>query len=249
MTFAAPSPQLQPRRFSSSGSQRDHSGFVPNEWFRSDWDATPILAPNTTATFRASLAQFSDAFDAVREHDRIRIVTTTDDNLLVFISVPRGLEQSRWLVASDEIAHTIVGGVDDALNTFDQLKEQLGITKKDLFHATGIKPRTYHSWRSGAATRPRLQSVRGLWDLFDTVQQLQARLDMPLDIWFRNNRQRRSLLLSGAFDALLDLADNIKTTRSSGAAAYESGGIVLNVDVPSTATGHDPARRMKARVR
>lgn len=249
MTLTAPSPQVREHRFFGTGSQRDHSGFVPDGWFRNDWDATPVLTPNTTATFRASLTQFSDTFDRIREHDRVRIVTTTDDNILVFASVPRSLEQCRWLSTSDSVAGDTVGDVNDALVTFDELKRVLGMTKRDLFAATGIRPRTYHSWRNGDASRPRLQSVRGLWDLSDTVEQLQERLEQPLVVWFKNDRLRRMLLLERSFDALLDLADDIPTTRTSDARAYEPGGVWADVELPSTVTGHNPARRIKARER
>ncbi|OII06952.1 hypothetical protein BIU96_05100 [Curtobacterium sp. MCBA15_008] len=201
------------------------------------------------------MRSYSDAFDAFREHDSVRIITTVDDNVLLFSTVPRGLDLSRWFVlgevdsTSDSAAALDAGSTADALETFDRLHKELGLTKRELFLASGVKPRTYHSWRSSRAARPRLASVRGLWDLADAVDELNDIVDVPLNRWFRSDGARRALLTGCRFDELLDLAQGIPQRRALNGVDFESNAVLANVEVPVDRTPLGPTHRVKARKR
>lgn len=222
-------------RSATNGQTREHSGAVADDWFRSSWVGTPVSVRGTTPTLQQSFAQFSDAFDSFREHDLIRVVTTQDDYGLVLSSVLRGMEPSSWLVTLEVAAGDVAssGDVTDALTTFEELRLELGLNRNEMLSATRVKARTYHSWKKGGTARPRLSSVRGLWDLADTLEELREVVPTPLGEWFRADGTRRRLLTKCEFADLLDLAHNIhnrseRRRRSS----FEPGGIIYDEEVP-----------------
>lgn len=223
------------RRSATNGRSRDHSGVVPDDWFRSSWVGTPVSVRGTAPTLQHSFAQFSDAFDQFREHDLVRIVTTQDDYGLVLSSLLRGMEPSSWLVTLDVVAgeESSTGDVADALTTFEALRSELGLNRIEMLRATRVNPRTYHSWKKGGTARPRLTSVRGLWDLADAVEELREVVPIPLGEWFRADGTRRRLLTTGEFEGLLDLASNIQArSERRKRSRFEPGGIVYDEEVP-----------------
>lgn len=230
MTLLADAP-----RSATNGRSREHSGAVPDDWFRSSWVGTPVSVRGTAPTLQHSFAQFSDAFDQFREHDLVRVVTTQDDYGLVLSSILRGMEPSSWLVTLEVAAgeEASSGDVADALTTFEALRSELGLNRIEMLSATRVKPRTYHSWKKGGTTRPRLTSLRGLWDLADTLEELREVVPIPLGEWFRADGTRRRLLTTGEFADLLDLANNIHVrSERRKRSRFEPGGIVYDEEVP-----------------
>lgn len=218
-----------------NGSSREHSGLVLDNWFHSSWVGTPVSVLGTARTLQSSFAQFSGALDSVREHDVIRVVTTRDDHRLALTSSFRGMEPSSWLVIlkADARDPTRSGDVVDALTIFDALRFELGLNRTEMLRATGVKARTYHSWKNKPAGRPRLSSVRGLWDLADAVEELRDVVTLPLGDWFRKDDTRRRLLTNGEFDDLLDLANNIQARSEQGRRSrFEVGGILYDAELP-----------------
>lgn len=222
-------------RSATNGSAREHSGALSDDWFRPTLGGTPVSVRGTAATLQHSFSQFSEAFDSVREHDCIRVVTTQDDYRLVLTSSFRGMQPSSWLVTLADFAveDASSGDVADALTTFDDLKSELGLNRTEMLNATRVKARTYHAWRKGIIGRPRLSTVRGLWDLADAIEEIRTLVPSPLGDWFRADGTRRQLLVKGKFEDILDLANNIQArsgrrTRSD----FEPGGIVYDDAVP-----------------
>lgn len=253
MTIAAPTDRRP--RVAANGSRRDHSGLFPDPLRRGDLDGTPILAQTRGSSLRTTMRSYSDAFDAFREHDSVRVITTMDDNALIFTTAPRGLELSRWFVlseadsASGADAAIDAGSANDALETFKRLRHELGLTQRELFLASDVKRRTYYSWQESRRKRPRLASIRGLWDLADVIDELNDILDVPLRRWFRTDGARRALLTARRFEELLDLAQGIPRHRELNGASLEPNAVLAEVEVPIDASPLGPAHRMKARKR
>lgn len=253
MTITAPA--VRRLRAAANGSRRDHSGLFPDPLRRGDLDGTPILSQTTAASLRTTMRSYSDAFDAFREHDSVRIITTVDDNALLFTTMPRGLDLSRWFVlgevdsTTDSDAALDAGGTTDALETFDRLRHELGMTKRELFLASGVKPRTYYSWQASRDTRARLDSVQGLWVLADVVGDLNDILDVSPRRWFRTDGARRALLIGRQFEELLDLAQGIPRRRKLNGVGFEPNAVLAEVEVPVDAAPLGPAHRMKVRKR
>ncbi len=82
-----------------------------------------------------------------------------------------------------------VGGMSDILLAFDHIRTELGLTQKEMFTATGIKHRTYHSWkRKSPDSRPRVSSQGRFWRLVDTLEDLPDAVGRPVDQWIRGTR-------------------------------------------------------------
>jgi transcriptional regulator with XRE-family HTH domain len=132
-------------------------------------------------------------------------------------------------------------GVDetaDVVDAFERLRAELGLTQKEMFKATGISKRTFHSWSDKpAGSRPRVASLGRLWELADAVDDLREALDQPLNRWLRGDNRRISALLDGRFDELVDLAVNRAPfpRREIGTSVYE--GVAEYVETPIIRSG------------
>ena len=102
-----------------------------------------------------------------------------------------------------------VNEMSDILEAFEQVRAELGVTQKQMFKATGIKHRTYHSWKCKAPdTRPRAASQGRFWRLVDVLDDLRDAVDRPLGQWLSGAPERLSAFLYGRFDDLVDIAVN-----------------------------------------
>jgi hypothetical protein len=109
----------------------------------------------------------------------------------------------------------------DVLDAFERIQAELGLTQKEMFKATGIRKRTFHSWADRpAGSRPRVAS-----------------LDQPLSRWLRGDKKRIGALLDGRFDDLVELAVDRAPfpRREIGTSVFE--GIAEVVETPIIRSG------------
>jgi hypothetical protein len=78
--------------------------------------------------------------------------------------------------------------------------ETLGVPHGDVLAAAGIKPRTYHEWKS-KGREPRLGSQGELWKLVGIVEDLAAG-ETDVAVWFKSDTRHRDLLRAGDLDRL-----------------------------------------------
>ncbi|MDT7767682.1 MAG: hypothetical protein QOI30_678 [Mycobacterium sp.] len=126
----------------------------------------------------------------------------------------------------------------DVLDAFERIQIELGLAQKEMFKATGIHKRTFHSWADKpVGSRPRVASLGRLWELADAVDDLRGTLDQPLGRWLRGDKRRIAALLDGRFDDLVDLAVNRAPfpKRETGTSVYQ--GIAEDIDTPIVRSG------------
>jgi len=199
------------------------------------WDWTPILG-FTAPALRDAVTMFSGALDDLGRGVRISIVkgfngqmdvlgtTLCLDPPISYIGVPAATED--------------IDEMSDILDAFEHVRAEFGLTQREMFSATGIKKRTYHSWkRKPLGSRPRVASQGRFWRLVDAVEEIRDTVDRPLDQWIRGDHRRLGALLDGRFDDLLDLAVNRPAyrNRSIGTSVYT--GIAEDIDMPIIRTG------------
>lgn len=97
---------------------------------------------------------------------------------------------------------------DPVLLAFAKIRDQLGLTDKDICKAAAIRHRTFNAWkyRKPLNLRPRATQPQQFWRLVHTVEQLQTLVDGPLDTWIAADPQRLKTLRAGQFQDLLALA-------------------------------------------
>jgi hypothetical protein len=201
-----------------------------------NWERTPMDVGYTAPALRDAVTMFSGALDDIGLRVRISVVKGFNGQMNVlgptpwvevpisYIGVPAAIEP--------------VDEMSDVLEAFEHVRAELGLTQKEMFSATGIKKRTYHSWkRKPLGSRPRVSSQGRFWRLVDAVEDLRDTVDRPLDRWIRGDRRRLEALLDGLFDDLVDLAVNRPAypKRSIGTSVY--AGIAEDIDMPVIRTG------------
>jgi hypothetical protein len=116
-------------------------------------DATPLSLGQTPAALREAVLQFTEALDPFYDQEIFRVVCAGALGARTLIS--NRLLSSRVLILEvGESSHVDPERVDP-LAVFDQLQGELAVTQKELLAATGIRRRTYYSWKKPAAPRPR----------------------------------------------------------------------------------------------
>lgn len=200
------------------------------------WNRTPMAVGFTTPGLRDAVIMFSGALDDVGYSVRISVAKGFNGQLSVLGPTP-------WLgtpisYIDVQAAADQVDEMSDVLEAFDQVRAVLGLSQKEMFSASGIKKRTYHSWkRKLPGSRPRVSSQGRFWRLADALDDLRDAVDRPLDQWIRGDQRRLDALLDGRFDELIDLAVNRPAypTRSIGTSVY--AGIVEHIDMPVIRSG------------
>lgn len=97
---------------------------------------------------------------------------------------------------------------DPVLLAFAKIRDQLGVTDKDICKAAAIRYRNYNAWKYSKplSLRPRATQPQRFWLLVDTVEHLQTIVDSPLDAWIAADPHRLKTLRAGQFQNLLALA-------------------------------------------
>jgi hypothetical protein len=201
-----------------------------------NWARTPMDVGCTAPALREAVVMFSGALDDFCPTAHIWVVKRSNGQLRVLGPTPRLEGPISYIGVPVDTGHT--DEMSDIVQAFESIRTELGLTQKQMFSATGIKKRTYHSWnRKPPGTRPRVSSQGRFWRLVDAVEDLRDTVDRPLDQWVRGDRRRLGALIDGRFDELVDLAVNRPSypKRSLGTSVYS--GITEDIDVPVIRTG------------
>jgi hypothetical protein len=214
-----------------------------------DWsESTPMDVGPTAPALREAVTMFSGVLDGIGAGVRIAVIKGFNGQMNVLGPVPWLVAPFSYIDASAESGH--VDEMSDILEAFDCIRAELGLTQKEMFSATGIKKRTYHSWkRKPLGSRPRVSSQGQFWRLADALEDLRDTVDRPLDKWIRGDRQRLDALLGGRFDQLVDLAVNRPAypKRSIGTSVYT--GIAEDIDMPVIRSGKTNIEDVEDRLR
>jgi hypothetical protein len=190
----------------------------------------------TAPALREAVTMFSGVLDGISEGIRIAVVRGFNGQTNLLGSMPWLMAPFSYIDASAGSQH--VDETSDILEAFECVRGELGLTQKEMFSATGIKKRTFHSWRrKSPGSRPRVASQGRFWRLVDAVEDLRDTVDRPLGQWIRGDRQRLEAVLDGRFDDVVELAVNRPAypKRSIGTSVYT--GIAEDVDMPIIRTG------------
>lgn len=199
--------------------------------------ATPVGLDFASRAFIDALEGFNVAFGSDWTQELVRIVRRADSLAPDFATSVYIDGLVRVVTVGDSIdLDSLVGGADGShpLRVFDSLRSELGVTQKDLFTATGVKHRTYHSWKSKpAGSRTRRESVGRLFHLADSVADIREALgNVDLAAWLRASDVRYEALLEGRFDDLVDLAWAIPKPSGRSVGTSSRVGIASEVDLP-----------------
>lgn len=207
------------------------------------WEPTRLDASVTAPAMRKAFERFSEALDpAFVDHVLLVGNPTGESTILsavarlsspvVFISV--GAVPDRIEIA-DEMA--------DVLHVFDRLQNELGLSQKELLAITGIRRRTYYSWKTKpASSRPRLSSLGDLWRLVDAVADLHEVVGGFLGQWIHGAREREKALRERRFDDLIDLALSRAVTPGRSFGGSGRIGVAADVELPIVPSGRGDAR-------
>lgn len=201
------------------------------------WDWTPVDVEGATPALRDAVTLFSGVLDDFCMNMLVATVKDSTGRTNV-LGIPSWLVTPFSFIAVHDGAEE-VGGMSDILLAFDHVRTELGLTQKEMFKATGIKHRTYHSWkRKSPDSRPRVSSQGRFWRLVDTLEDLRDAVGRPVDQWIRGSRERMDALLDGRFDDLVDLAIGKPPHAKRSVGTATRSGIAADVEMPSIRTGN-----------
>jgi len=204
------------------------------------WAPTPVPMMGTAPALRAAIQQFAEALDPLQDEDLIEVVLSADgQTVIVFAHASLSAPHIVVRVGEEPLdSESITVGTAEALAVFSRVRAELGITQKDMFAATGIKHRTYHSWKKlGPTAQPRLASVGGLWHLADALEDIREALSgRSVAAWLHAAPERILALKAGRFDELLDLALDVTRRSGKSMGTSERTGVAADVDIPIVKT-------------
>jgi hypothetical protein len=198
-------------------------------------DATPLSLGQTPPALREAVLQFTEAFDSFYDQEIFRVVCAGALGARTLIS-NRLLSNPVLILEVGEISR-----VDPEraypLVAFDQIQGELAVTQKELLVATGIRRRTYYSWKKPAAPRPRPSSLGRLWRLADALVDLRETLERPIAVWLHTSPERMAAFREGRFEDLVDFAVAMPESSKRGHGTSRRVGIAADVDVPIIKAG------------
>lgn len=178
------------------------------------WIQTPVVLTGASASMQALLQSFAETLDPFNATETVRYVRGAFTEIVSTAASPSVAGLLIMLTpAVEPLTLADKPTPSEAVRAFDRLVAELGVSQKDLFQATGISKRTYHSWTGLDAPTPRQRSLGRLWPLVDAVSDLQVVLDRPVQHWLHADPGRRRLLLRGEFGQLVEVA--VADTRRS----------------------------------
>lgn len=200
------------------------------------WYRTPVDVGSTAPALREAVTKFSGALDCIGEIAWIAVTTDLSGHTSVLGPLPRLAVP--YLVIGVPATPAQVNEKSDILEAFEQIRAELGVTQEQMFKATGIKHRTYHSWKQKAVhARPRAASLGRFWRLVDVLNDLRDAVDRPLSQWLCGAPERLSAFLDGRFDELVDIAVNRPAYPKRSIGDSVRIGIAEEVDTPVIRTG------------
>jgi hypothetical protein len=201
-----------------------------------DWiDWTPVDVVGTDPGLREAFTLFSGALDGYCMNWRVAVVRDIAGRINVF-------GPPSWTVTPFSFIEVNsgaeVGGMSDILTAFEQVRGELGLNQREMLKSTGIKHRTYHSWKKKpAGSRPRVSSQGRFWRLVDALEDVREAVDRPLSQWIRGSRERIDAILDGRFDDLIDMAIGKAPRAKRSIGASTRSGIAADVPTPIMRTG------------
>lgn len=216
-----------------SGVREQASSASETSW----WDPTPVSVRQTSPDFGSMIRGFSEALDLVQDKDVIRVITGVGGSGILSSSLARTTLPLK-LLQFGSVSGQMSSLVPDVVSVFRRIQRDLGVTQDDMFAATGIKHRTFHSWKKKpSSSRPRLDSVGRLWRLDDLLGELQEALDVPVGYWLKSNPERLARFRAGDLESLLDLASGVDLAANTQNVLTYTTGLGVDVDVPISRSG------------
>jgi hypothetical protein len=198
-------------------------------------DATPLSLGQAPPALREAVLQFTEAFDGFNHQEIFRVVCAGALGARTLIS-SRSLSNPVLVLEVGETSHDDPGRVDP-LAVFDQIQGELAVTQKELLAATGIRRRTYYSWKKPSAPRPRPSSLGQLWRLADMLVDLRETLERPIAVWLHTSPEHMTAFREGRFEDLVDFAVAMPEPSKRGHGTSRRVGIAADVDVPIVKAG------------
>ncbi|MBT8163487.1 MULTISPECIES: helix-turn-helix transcriptional regulator [Arthrobacter] len=214
-------------------------GFLPRA-SEDDVDLTPLALALVVPTLREAVQRFDEALNPIHDHETVRVVTAGDARKWIsniYMPGPIHVVTIGETTSVMERASSVDPETAEPLAVFDRLRSELGVTQEELLAATGIKRRTYYSWKKPNAPRPRPASVGALWNLADAMVDLREEIDRPVAAWLHALPERMAALREGRFDDLVDLAVAMPKPAKRGMGTSRRMGVSPDVDVPIVNTG------------
>jgi len=222
----------------SPSRMREQRKLHPEPWGGDTFWPSTFVETSSSPGLRDVVAHFSGALDPCDLNQILIAVFKGPDGQM---NLPGS---ALWLTAPYTFIDTVpeaeqqVDEAADVLDAFERIQAELGLSQREMFQATGIRKRTFHSWADKpAGSRPRVASLGRLWELADAVYDLRGTLDQPLNRWLRGDRKRIDALLDGRFDDLVDMAVDRAPfpRREIGTSVFE--GIAEDIKTPIIRSG------------
>lgn len=202
-----------------------------------DIDLTPVVLDPAVPALREAFLRFAETFDPIHDQETVRIVRGGGVGHRTFTS-NANVSGPLWVVMIGETSLTVKAAsrfdpeTADPLVVFDRLQSELAVTQKDLLAATGIRRRTYYSWKKPSTPRPRPASLGGLWHLADALVDLREELDRPVAVWLHASPEREAAFREGRFEDLVDLAVAMPMPSERALGTSRHLGVAADVEVP-----------------
>ncbi|HWJ65118.1 MAG TPA: hypothetical protein VNT31_00430 [Nocardioides sp.] len=200
-----------------------------------DVDTTPVSLEGIAPALRDAVIRFSETLEPIHDREFVRVVLGGDSRYPTLMSNAPMCGR----VVLVKVGETVRTDPDsaDPLTVFEQIQNELGITQKDLLVATGIKRRTFYSWKDPSTPRPRPSSLGRLWHLADALVDLREVLPRPVAAWLHSSSDRMAALKEGRFEDLVDLAVSMPKATGKTSGTSRRIGVVADVEVPVVKTG------------
>lgn len=207
-----------------------------------DVDLTPLAVAPTVPALREAVLRFDETFSPIHDHETVRVLSGGDVRFRTwisnaYISGPFQVVTIGETSSVRDDASSVDPGTADPLAVFDRLQIELGVTQRDLLAATGIKRRTYYSWKKPNTPRPRPASLGALWHLADAMVDLREEIGRPVAAWLHALPEREAALREGRFENLVDLAAGMPRPSERATGTSRRLGVTPDVDVPIVKTG------------
>lgn len=198
-------------------------------------DATPLALNPTAPALRQAVLQFSETFDLLHDQEVIRVMCAGSFGARTLIS--NAPVSGSLLVL--RVGETTCADPEktDPLTVFDRIQGELAITQKDLLAATGIRRRTYYSWKTPSTPRPRPSSLGRLLHLADALVDLREALERPVAAWLHASPERIAAFREGRFEDLVNLAVMMPKPSHPTHGTSQRIGVAADVEVPIVKTG------------
>lgn len=200
-----------------------------------DVDTTPVALEPTAPALRDAFIHFSESLGPIHDLEVVRVILGGDSYHPTLIS--NAAMSGRVVVLRVGETPRVDPDTADALTVFEQIRDELGVTQKDLLAATGIKRRTYYSWKDPSTPRPRPSSLGRLWNLADALVDLREALERPVAAWLHSSAERMAAFKEGRFEDLVDLAVAMPKPTGKAQGTSHRIGVAADVEVPVVKTG------------